>query len=319
MMIDTLPALPWTSIGSSIHVRLRERPRPCRHEGNVVDHRRSTSPSPDQLRFCLTVQIYLQSSSSSPNSTAVLGYYTMHKFLVPPEEFVSEQCCGETVTKFIDLMNIPFSLDDNLYWTGFYEKGGVIECKSLENSQDLIRELAAGIRRIRSDGSAPSQDIILFIREFATLPEHEFEEWKCFSENHRLEHRSLVHWEPELRMHWRMAALRVLEKVRVEKGGGDVAEWAAEPCSICLEELVKGDVSEFIRLPCSHAYHEACILTWIKNHQACPYCRAKSPDIKIDYDQLRRNNPFLPYLNPNWEMCSQVLEVLERLRNHVGL
>ncbi|KAL2239391.1 UNVERIFIED_CONTAM: E3 ubiquitin-protein ligase Iruka [Sesamum indicum] len=301
-MTYMLPVRPWTSVSSSIHVRLRERP-----------HRHQRSTPPDQLRFYITVQVILQSSSAV---AGVLGYYTTNKFLVQPEEFLSEQC-SETLSKFIDLMNIPFSLDDNLYLTCSYEEGGVIECKSLENSQDLIREVAGGIRRIRDgSGSGPSKDVVLFIRKFATLPEDEFQEWKCFSENHRLEHKSLVHWDPELRMHWRMAALRVLEKVRIEKGGGDAAEWAADPCPICLEELAKGDV---IRLPCSHAYHEVCILTWIKNHQACPYCRAKSPDIKIDYEELRRNNRFLPYMNHNRGMSSQVLQEMERLRrNYVG-
>ncbi|KAL0390066.1 UNVERIFIED_CONTAM: E3 ubiquitin-protein ligase Iruka [Sesamum calycinum] len=302
-MIYMLPVQPWTtSTSSSIHVRLR---------GRSYRHQRSTSP--DKLRIYITVQVILQSSSAI---AGVLGYYTTHKFLVQPEEFLSEQC-SETVAEFIDLMNIPFSLDDNLYLTGSYEEGGVIECKSLENSQDLTRELAAGIRRIRDGSGPPTQDIILFIRKFATLPEDEFQEWKSFSESHRLEHQNLVHWDPEFRMHWRMAALRVLGKVRIEKGsGGDVPEWAEEPCPICLEELVKGDV---IRLPCSHAYHEVCILTWIKNHQACPYCRAKSPDIKIDYEELRRNNRFVPYLNPNREMCSHVLQEMERLRrNYVG-
>ncbi|KAL0436385.1 UNVERIFIED_CONTAM: hypothetical protein Sradi_0346400 [Sesamum radiatum] len=300
-MTYMLPVRPWASISSDIHVRLRERHR---------RHQRSTSP--DQLRFYITVQVILHSPSAV---AGVLGYCTKHKFLAQPEEFLSEQC-SETVTKFIDLMYIPFSLDDNLYLTGSYEGGRVIECKSLENSRDLIRELTAGIRRIR-DGSGPStQDIILFIRKFATLPEDEFQKWKCFSKNDQLGHQSLVHWDAELRMHWRMAALRVLGKVRIEKGGGDVAEWAEEPCPICLEELVKGDV---IRLPCSHAYHEVCILTWIKNHQACPYCRAKSPNIKIDYEELRRNNRFLPYLNRKRETCTPVLQEMERLRRiHVG-
>ncbi|KAL0460149.1 UNVERIFIED_CONTAM: E3 ubiquitin-protein ligase Iruka [Sesamum latifolium] len=127
----------------------------------------------------------------------------------------------------------------------------------------------------------------------------------------------LAHWDAELRMHWRMAALRVLGKLRIEKGGGgDVAEWAEKPCPICLEELVKGDV---IRLPCSHAYHEVCILTWIENHHACPYCRAKSPDINIDYEEMRRNDRFMPYLARRWETCSHVWQEMERLRRiHVG-
>ncbi|KAI4305737.1 hypothetical protein L6164_029085 [Bauhinia variegata] len=43
-------------------------------------------------------------------------------------------------------------------------------------------------------------------------------------------------------------------------------------CSICLDKF--GDLtSEVVGTPCSHAFHQDCILRWLKNHWSCPLCR----------------------------------------------
>lgn len=57
------------------------------------------------------------------------------------------------------------------------------------------------------------------------------------------------------------------DKIRIQEGeqGSD--------CSICLTELSLG--TEAIRLPnpCSHIYHEHCIMRWLNNSNTCPLCR----------------------------------------------
>jgi hypothetical protein len=51
------------------------------------------------------------------------------------------------------------------------------------------------------------------------------------------------------------------------KGPGKIAP----DCTVCLETLVdKDDVCE---LPCRHLFHHACILPWLREHNACPTCR----------------------------------------------
>lgn len=44
-------------------------------------------------------------------------------------------------------------------------------------------------------------------------------------------------------------------------------------CSVCLTEFQEG---ESLRLlpECTHAFHVACIDTWLKNHSNCPICRS---------------------------------------------
>ena len=52
-------------------------------------------------------------------------------------------------------------------------------------------------------------------------------------------------------------------------------------CSICLEDLK----NDYVTLPCSHNYHEGCIMTWFDrqhNEINCPQCRMVFQYIIID-------------------------------------
>jgi len=42
-------------------------------------------------------------------------------------------------------------------------------------------------------------------------------------------------------------------------------------CSICLEDF---EPKEMVTVtPCSHMFHEDCIVPWVTNHGSCPVCR----------------------------------------------
>ncbi|AVK75852.1 Ring finger protein [Pandoravirus neocaledonia] len=43
-------------------------------------------------------------------------------------------------------------------------------------------------------------------------------------------------------------------------------------CAVCLDDFAEGDQLRI--LPCTHAYHTACIDRWLAGHNACPCCRA---------------------------------------------
>lgn len=47
-----------------------------------------------------------------------------------------------------------------------------------------------------------------------------------------------------------------------------------EDCGICIEPLIE-NISNVIKLPCNHFFHEKCIKDWIQTNVAfpkCPYC-----------------------------------------------
>ena len=42
-------------------------------------------------------------------------------------------------------------------------------------------------------------------------------------------------------------------------------------CSICLDNIE--DLSDLIKLQCSHCFHSNCINQWLSRSNSCPYCR----------------------------------------------
>lgn len=51
-------------------------------------------------------------------------------------------------------------------------------------------------------------------------------------------------------------------------------------CSICRDTFNVDD--ELRRLPCSHEFHDACIITWLGGNNTCPMCRCKLPEAAED-------------------------------------
>ncbi|XP_013138503.1 PREDICTED: E3 ubiquitin-protein ligase RNF181-like isoform X2 [Papilio polytes] len=50
--------------------------------------------------------------------------------------------------------------------------------------------------------------------------------------------------------------------------------WVTEECSICFEVIQRSQ--EVMTLPCSHNFHQACILPWLQEQQTCPNCRKRT-------------------------------------------
>ena len=49
-----------------------------------------------------------------------------------------------------------------------------------------------------------------------------------------------------------------------------------DECSICQETMNEGET--VVKLPgCGHAYHDACVLSWLKKQHTCPLCRNEMP------------------------------------------
>ncbi|XP_004298915.1 PREDICTED: uncharacterized protein LOC101293393 [Fragaria vesca subsp. vesca] len=74
-----------------------------------------------------------------------------------------------------------------------------------------------------------------------------------------------------------LSSVQDLEKVRLDSLEAAVRQME---CAICIEGLdhfyaaEEGNDHHMIaRLPCSHMYHEDCIVPWLENNQRCPLCR----------------------------------------------
>ncbi|KAM7278536.1 hypothetical protein ACFE04_005670 [Oxalis oulophora] len=47
-------------------------------------------------------------------------------------------------------------------------------------------------------------------------------------------------------------------------------------CAICFDKFSLGE--EVIYMPCSHIFHEECVVTWLRRDNSCPTCRSQILD-----------------------------------------
>lgn len=79
------------------------------------------------------------------------------------------------------------------------------------------------------------------------------------------------------------STLRTLPRVKVT--AHDLAANEGTECSICLEELLKGETA--LRIPCGHLFHEECVKDWLKKSNECPVCRFEMPSDDGDHERGR--------------------------------
>lgn len=56
-------------------------------------------------------------------------------------------------------------------------------------------------------------------------------------------------------------------------------------CAVCKDDVNVGE--EVTRLPCSHHYHEDCIVPWLSIRNTCPVCRYELPTDDVDYEETK--------------------------------
>ena len=63
-------------------------------------------------------------------------------------------------------------------------------------------------------------------------------------------------------------------------------------CPVCTDSFVPG--ATIVRLPfCGHVFHESCVLSWLTQHNTCPYCRRELPTDDEEYETERRRREAL--------------------------
>ena len=68
-------------------------------------------------------------------------------------------------------------------------------------------------------------------------------------------------------------SIQALHKVKL----GDIPSVSCERCIICLEELSLHEAVDLTSMPCSHLFHENCIVKWLNTSHLCPLCRFPMP------------------------------------------
>lgn len=48
-----------------------------------------------------------------------------------------------------------------------------------------------------------------------------------------------------------------------------------DTCTVCHDDYEEG--TTVVELPCTHCFHEGCIMPWLETHNTCPVCRKELP------------------------------------------
>nr|GMC71905.1 E3 ubiquitin-protein ligase CIP8-like [Ipomoea batatas] len=81
------------------------------------------------------------------------------------------------------------------------------------------------------------------------------------------------------------SVIKNLPTVILNKEDDDDSEKAAV-CAVCKDEMRGGEKAR--QLPCTHKYHDQCILPWLRIRNTCPVCRHELPTDDPEYEERRR-------------------------------
>lgn len=67
------------------------------------------------------------------------------------------------------------------------------------------------------------------------------------------------------------ASQEVMDRLPRRRLDNEMLPEGSGECTICIQDVSIGD--EVVVLPCTHWFHEECIMHWLREHGTCPVCR----------------------------------------------
>ncbi|KAK4402721.1 E3 ubiquitin-protein ligase [Sesamum angolense] len=269
------------------------------HQKSFIDvniHESHVGPSIGDLRLLIMLHVYVDFYSENDDGMELVfpGFVITH---CRPINVKNHEALEESLWDLIlDEDLIPFPLR-NCFWTVGELHGSQLPLLLLPNENALVGKIFDFLHWVRKK---PKNDdltavVNLEIRKNVTVPVEEFASWiSWFEEQKRIDPKfdseyskairgprdmSEVYQEAESLMARRPAKIVNWELQIVAVNGGKdddgASMMAEESCSICLEEFSDG--GRGTRLPCSHMFHENCVVRWLRGNHVCPLCRYELP------------------------------------------
>ena len=101
-----------------------------------------------------------------------------------------------------------------------------------------------------------------------------------------------------------MTKSTIVDEIELSK----IKESGKDSCIICLNDIIAHD--EIVKLPCTHLFHQDCIIKWFLEKKVSPMC-------KKEYNFGNNNSLNNNYYNSNFEDLR--FYVRERIIRHFNL
>ncbi|KAL2236573.1 uncharacterized protein LOC110012102 [Sesamum indicum] len=268
------------------------------HQESFIDvhiHESYVGPRTGDLRLMIVLHVHVDFYSEKDDSLELVfpGFFITQR---RPINMRNHEALEESLWDLIlDEDLIPFPLR-NCFWTERQLHCRQSRLLLLRNEDELVGKISDFLRLVHK--KPKNNDMMALVRleigKNVMVPVEEFASWvSWFEEQKRIDptfeyeyskairrprDMSEVHQEAESLIARRPAKIvnGELQIVAVNGGKDDGASMLAkESCSICLEGFSNG--GRGTRLPCSHMFHENCILRWLRGNHVCPLCRYELP------------------------------------------
>ena len=91
-------------------------------------------------------------------------------------------------------------------------------------------------------------------------------------------------------------------------------------CTICLENLEETDAQDIEKnksvLPCGHAFHSKCLVSWLWKNASCPNCRTVNSDSNDPGEAFENFNTHLTELIEQWRQRRNAIQRSIRKSKH---
>ena len=205
--------------------------------------------------FFLSPELSPHLSLTSPTLLSCSFCLMLASVLVASLAFVNSDCISPDVSADGDS---SLDLSDILPGGGFHiSEDGLLEQISLDDTNERIfnsflREMDRDFDNYDTDDSENVGDVF--------FPDFDGELWTVDEEEEEVRHLrgQTVSSPVQTISHFQQTVRSIQEK---------------QSCTICLEDLIDNNKSDFVATCGSSSYHPACLQRWIDGHSSCPSCR----------------------------------------------
>ncbi|EXC17828.1 E3 ubiquitin-protein ligase RING1-like protein [Morus notabilis] len=259
--------------------------------------------------FYIVVKVereYYPVGSTRSARNRFLDHESTREFQQPIHCFLSPSESKFAISNMLSSIKIPFDWESNLYWKDRRCGGAATLLNGVDDMVARVLEFAGRMIGSAAETGRKKLSMLVTIEKVMVVLSQDYEsmvrarEEEEALESHRYMISRMLEHDPSYQLEDVMSLLRrhssafnreieLSLRSAAFNGSKPAAKSAVKAlerfiydgvsdddesklgCAVCMEEVVTGSL--MIRMPCSHMFHQNCILKWLKKTHTCPICR----------------------------------------------